>query len=345
MKNIIELLKDILTNDFLNLDATIFALGPQYQPEKMEETIQTAPFSLIIGEHPSQYSVSPLMWNAEYNLTERNELFLPADIPTEKQDAFIKLLQLGLELANAQFRVLTITNPYKISAFKFFAKEARNLQDIIIEDDARRIGATNQILIGPDNRFHVINSDGRGMVRSIDSHLASLSLGKLGSGPVALIGAGGAARGIADQLAKRLNNSNGQLHIFNRTLAKAEELINELSEYFPSCVIKAYPLTELEKLAPEYAVIVSAITKGNPLVENKVFSTLKDNTLVVDANYGANSMIMSSASKTNAFVRDGSGMVVEGYIIPSRQIAALWGGKVEEEVYQKIGNLFGYKPL
>lgn len=341
-------LKRLAENDLLQMQEANFALGPEYQPALNANRLEYEPLSFIVGEHPSEYSVSPLMWNAEFKLREAKGVFIPVDIPQERHSDLTALLDIAFSAGAEHFRVLTVTNPYKIQALEYFRAQAlKHPSRVVISEDAKRIGATNQILVGPDSVFHVINSDGQGMVNAISTHLAEMKAGELKHKHIGVIGAGGAARGIVYELAKRVVQGRGSISLFNRTESKAASLALELLEFFPGLIITAHPLDALPLLAREEDLLVSSITTGDPLAEHAVYQTLAPRTLIMDANYGENSVLekhAAEADRTDLSVRDGSGMVVEGYVIPSRTLAGLWKYAVPTSVYKTIGKLFGYSP-
>lgn len=309
----------------------------------------SGPFSVIIGEHPSAYAVSPRMWNQEFGLRGAEGVFFPIDIPVERQDDLTAVLDVIFTTGAEHFRVVTITNPYKIAALDYFRAHARKSPErVIISADAERIGATNQILIGSDNVFNVINSDGQGMVNAIATYFADMEGKNLKDRKIGVIGAGGAARGIVYELVKLTSAGRGSVLLFNRTVEKADALAREFKQFFPDAKITARPLSDLSKLAMGQDILVSSITEGDPLFDQGVYKELLPGTLIVDANYGEKSVLAKGAAKQaperDLAVRDGSGMVVEGYIIPSRMLAKLWGYDVPASVYEKIGTLFNYKP-
>lgn len=247
------------------------------------------------------------------------------------------------------FRVLIVTNPYKIKALEFMKEMSEKFPGKIdISNDARLIGATNQILVGPDDVFYVINSDGHGMANAVESFLATRGAGDLAGKNVGVVGSGGAARGIIHELAKRISRkAGGTLTIFNRTVEKAEELVKTFAPYFPHVALEAQPLSALSELAVTKDLLVSSITSGDPLNELGVYSLLKPNALIVDANYGDNSVLEANAKASGRHdldIHDGRGMVVEGYIVPSQRMAKLWDYKVPTKVYSTIGQMFGYNP-
>lgn len=347
--NISKQISLLAGNDILHLQESIFARGPEYRPTLGAERINREPLSFIVGEHPSAYSVSPLMWNAEYKLRSAGDTFLPIDIQSEKVGGLEALLDVAFTVGAKHFRVLTITNPYKIRALEYFRNQAKKFpKRVAISTDAERIGATNQILVGPDNVFHVINSDGQGMLSAIETYLAEMGLEDVKDMKIGVIGAGGAALGIAYELVKRTSAGRGKVTLFNRTVGKAIDLARRLTEFFPTARVDAHPLDDLARVAVDQDVLVSSITEGDPLFDHGVYGLLPQKTLIVDANYGEKSVLAGNtkkqAPKSNLTVRDGRGMVVEGYIIPSRVLAALWGYEVPSSIYEKIGTLFGYKP-
>jgi shikimate dehydrogenase len=302
-------------NDPLHLQESIFELGPGYRPTINEARLDSEPLSFIVGEHPSAYSVSPLMWNAEFKLRSVKGTFIPIDIPPAKTDYLAALFDVAFAAGAKHFRVLTITNPYKIKALEYFRDKAGEFPARVkISPDAAEIGATNQILVGPDDVFHVINSDGQGMVNAIEARLTQLSRGELRDKSVGVIGAGGAARGILYELAKRVSKGRGSIALFNRTVSKAVELAHELQRLFPGVNITAHPLESLARLAKEQGVLVSSITGGDPLWEHRAYETLPQGTLIVDANYGKNSVLAEHAAlagRLDLEIRDGRGIVVE----------------------------------
>lgn len=348
---LINRLRLLADNNVLRLDNALFKLGPEYRPFPLDqERFDNEPLSLIIGEHPSEYALSPIMWNAEFRLRGSQELFLPIDIPAAKKENLLSLLELAFKVGNRHFRVLTITNPHKIDALDYFRqKQAEFPKRVAISDDALRIGATNQVLIGPDDIFHVINSDGRGMANTVENLLEAKAAGKLAGKKIGIIGSGGAARGIIYEIAKRVHEGkDGSVQIFNRTVAKAEELAEEFSAYFPDLKLSAKPLADLPIQAKSCELLISSITSGDPLSEQSVYIHLPKGMLLIDANYGANSVLKQNATvagRNDLDIHDGSGMVVEGYIIPSQELAKLWGYEVPSDVYRKIGRLFGYRPI
>ncbi|WP_323846101.1 shikimate dehydrogenase [Microbulbifer magnicolonia] len=112
-------------------------------------------------------------------------------------------------------RGLNVTMPFKLDACEF-ADE--------LTERARAAGAVNTLAKQPDGSVLGDNTDGAGLVADIKNHLGWEIRGKR----VLLLGAGGATRGA---LLPLLNETPAQLHIANRTAAKAEQLAEDFSAY------------------------------------------------------------------------------------------------------------------
>jgi shikimate dehydrogenase len=87
---------------------------------------------------------------------------------------------------------------------------------------ARRSGAANVLSFEPDGRILAHNTDGPGLLRAFEVQAPGWDAR---AGPVAVLGAGGAAKGAVAAL---LAAGTPQVSIINRTLAKAESLAEAL---------------------------------------------------------------------------------------------------------------------
>ncbi len=352
--NIYRELQKIAHNDLLEMSDRLFASGPLYKPETPTvDAFDQAPLSMIIGEHPSEYSVSPLMWNAENFLTGKPDLFLPFDIPLSRRDDLARLLDYTFAVGKRHFRVLVVTNPYKVESFRHFhALHAIYPERIVITDGVANIGAVNMILIDQDDVFHLVNSDGQGMGNAVENFLG----GSLAGRRVCILGAGGAARAVLYEIARRVSaGPGGSVVLFNRTFEKGQKLIEEFAPYFPELHLSAEKMENLKAFYEQDAllcdrqdVLITSITSGDPLLDYRIYETFKPGVLIVDANYGDNFVLSRNAAyagRNDLNIHDGRGMVIEGYVIPSKMEAEFWKREISGEVYQKIAALFGYSLL
>lgn len=152
---------------------------------------------------PVAHSRSPLIhnhWIREHHLEGAYGLF-PVN-PINLEAAIRGLQALGLAGCN-------ITIPHKINAMAYVDW---------VDPLAKRMGAINTIVVQPDGALHGYNNDGFGFIQSL---LESQPAWHANTGPIAVLGAGGAARGVVVSL---LDAGANNIRIVNRTHSKAEEL-------------------------------------------------------------------------------------------------------------------------
>ena len=152
---------------------------------------------------PVAHSRSPLIhnhWIREHQLNGAYGFF-PVN-PNDLEAAIRGLKALGLAGCN-------ITIPHKVNAMAFVDW---------VDPLAKRMGAINTIVVQPDGALHGFNHDGFGFIQSL---LESQPTWHANAGPIAVLGAGGAARGVVVSL---LDAGATNIRLINRTHSKAEEL-------------------------------------------------------------------------------------------------------------------------
>lgn len=131
--------------------------------------------------YPVEHSASPLMQNAAFATCGLDCVYVPFRVPPDGLSAAVEGIKaMGLAGVN-------ITIPHKEAVAVF-------LDDVSAE--AKLIGAVNTV-VNLDGRLVGHNTDGRGFLRSLEEEAGFLLPGKT----ALLLGAGGAARGVAVQLA------------------------------------------------------------------------------------------------------------------------------------------------
>lgn len=153
----------------------------------------------VIGD-PIEHSLSPWMHNAGYvalGIDAAYERFQVA--PSHLAEAVEGLCALG-------FSGWNVTLPHKETIIPFLDT---------LTDQARRAGAVNTVKIHEGQRIGH-NTDGDGFVRSVQGDINGFRGKK-----AVLLGAGGAAKGIALALAAQ----GMEVHILNRTPEKATALV------------------------------------------------------------------------------------------------------------------------
>jgi shikimate dehydrogenase len=210
---------------------------------------------------PVAHSRSPLIhnhWIREHHLNGAYGLF-PVN-PNNLEAAIRGLQALGLAGCN-------ITIPHKVNAMAYVDW---------VDPLAKRMGAINTIVVQPDGALHGYNNDGFGFIQSL---LESQPAWHANGGPIAVLGAGGAARGVVVSL---LNAGATHIRLINRTHSKAEEL----AQAFGSAVTSVKWEAREEALTGA-ALLVNTTNQGmhgEPALELSL-NNLPVEALVCDAVY------------------------------------------------------------
>jgi shikimate dehydrogenase len=202
----------------------------------------------------------------------------------------------GFEATVAAFmeaggRGANVTVPFKLEAYALATE---------LSVRAQAAGAVNTLRFSGDI-IYGDNTDGVGLVTDIVRNAGIALQGKR----VLLLGAGGAARGV---LLPLLEQQPAELVIANRTLDKAELLVQEFSA--PHGVLRA---SSYDALDGAYDVIVNAtsasLADALPPLDGGVFAA---GALAYDMMYSRDATpFMRFAASHGAAVRDGLGMLVE----------------------------------
>lgn len=197
-----------------------------------------------------------------------------------------------------------VTLPLKQAAF--------SLCDDLTER-ARRAGAVNTLVRNGDT-WHGDNTDGVGLVRDLtDRHALDLRARR-----TLLLGAGGAARGVAPAL---LDAGIGDLYIVNRTAQRSDALADALGE--PGRVHPRY-LQDLPSMG-EFDLIVNATSAARDGgIPSMPRSIIGPRCAAVDLNYGEVAIPFLAWARASGChdVVDGLGMLVE----QAAASFALWHG-------------------
>ncbi len=164
----------------------------------------------VFGD-PVKHSKSPIMLNRAFRETGLNAAYSAYHVAPERLgEAIAGIRALG-------FGGVNVTIPHKVEVMRYLDE---------IDADARAIGAVNTV-VHRDGRLIGYNTDGIGYVRSLKDETGIQLAGKR----ILLLGAGGAARGVAYALA---NEQPERIWIANRTKERAIELAQAISARVPS---------------------------------------------------------------------------------------------------------------
>jgi len=249
--------------------------------------------------HPVAHSLSPRIHAAFARQTGVAMEYVAIDATAEDfANAIGAFASIGGRGAN-------ITLPHKERALALCSQAS---------DRARRAGAANT-LTRVGSHWHGDNTDGIGLVHDLTERHRHDLRGRR----VLLLGAGGAARGVAPAL---LDTGIDSLWIVNRTPEKADALYDALGE--PARVHTRY-FSDLASLG-NFDLVVNATSAGRsdaPLA--LPFSLLGARCVAVDLSYGEAAITFLAWARAAGceHAMDGLGMLVE----QAAESFAIWHGQ------------------
>ncbi|MEO5766549.1 MAG: shikimate dehydrogenase [Casimicrobiaceae bacterium] len=186
---------------------------------------------------PVAHSRSPVVhnhWLAEHRIAGRYVLFA---VPPEKLEPAVRgLSALGLRGCN-------VTTPHKQAIFPLLDR---------VDDLARRIGAVNTVVVEKDGTLTGFNNDGNGFILSLREADPKW---RPDSGPVVVLGAGGASRAVVASLAAQ---GATEIRVTNRTSDKAREIADAIGS-----VVKVVPWEQREEALDGVAMLANATSLGS----------------------------------------------------------------------------------
>lgn len=192
---------------------------------------------------------------------------------------------------------LNITVPFKLDAFAFADQ---------LSERAKLAGAVNTLKKLADGKVLGDNTDGAGLLRDITKNLAWKIAGKR----VLVLGAGGAVRGV---IAPLLIENPQRIVIANRTLSKAEELVQLFTAGKHAQESKVLRASSLQIHARPFDIIINATSAslGGEMLELPP-TILASGACCYDMMYGKElTPFLQWAKQHGAQVADGLGMLVE----------------------------------
>jgi shikimate dehydrogenase len=189
----------------------------------------------LMGD-PVMHSRSPLLhnyWLKHYGLA--GSYVLLAIKPENLEPAIKALPALGFAGCN-------LTIPHKEAAMAMMDH---------VDPVAKRIGAMNCVVVGPDGRLSGFNNDGYGYIEGIREEHPDW---RADTGPVVVIGAGGGARAVVSALC---DAGAPEVRLINRTQERAERLAEEYG-----APVKAHPWQDREAALSGAAMLVNTTSLG-----------------------------------------------------------------------------------
>lgn len=205
-------------------------------------------------------------------------------------------------------RGCNVTVPFKLDAFRLARRHS----------ERALLAQAANVLRFDDGVWFADNTDGIGLVRDIERNAGI----PLAGARVLLVGAGGAAAGALGPL---LAARPAQLVLANRTVDKAQALVDRHADLATGCRLQASPLDDAGE---GFDVVVNATATSLQGAAIPVAArVLRPGALALDMMYGAAARpFLDWAQAHGAQPRDGLGMLVE----QAAEAFALWRGVVPE---------------
>ncbi len=242
---------------------------------------------------PVGHSLSPAMHNAAFAELGLNWAYVPLPVQPGDVEQALK----GLTALN--FVGCNVTVPHKQAVMRYMDE---------LNEAARITGAVNTIHLR-DGKFYGANTDPAGFLNSLQEagcHPCGMR--------VAVLGAGGAARGVVYALARAEVDS---VIVFNRTAERAAFLVDDLADAFPDSHLSFAALTNeaLSALADKVDLVVNTTSAGmTPRVDTCPWPadvSLPGNALFYDLVYNPlETVFLARARAAGAAGIDGLGMLV-----------------------------------
>jgi len=254
--------------------------------------------------HPVAHSKSPQMHNAAFADLGIDCRYLAFDVAPER------IGEAGASIRALNMRGVNVTIPHKVAVIPYLDE---------LSEEARLIGAVNTIVL-QDGRLIGHNTDGIGYISALREETGVTVIGKR----VLLLGAGGAARAVAAQMALY---GAAKLTVVAREAAKAEELACHLAHLTETDGISFARLHELgAAFTADYDLIVNTTPVGmHPHVDEVPMPTewLHGDQLISDLIYNPRmTRFLLEAAERGCTVHGGLGM----FIHQGAHAFALWTG-------------------
>jgi shikimate dehydrogenase len=254
----------------------------------------------LIG-YPVKHSLSPVMHNAAFRALKINAEYRLFQVPIEKLRDFF-LFDNPVKDTNGEFIYrqdmggFNVTLPHKESVLKYLHW---------LSPEVKFAQACNTIVIKEKNSLEGWNTDGIGFYQHLNNDLNF----DISGCKVIIIGAGGAAKAISDQLAR---HKAKEIAIHDIVKEKSSKLASRLKTEFPQCITTSLDVLDyLDVKNTDLLINATPIgmKESDPLVINP--QVLHSRLLVYDLIYNpAETKLIKEAKNRGAKVSNGLGMLL-----------------------------------
>lgn len=220
----------------------------------------------VLG-YPVAHSHSPPMQNAAFGAAGLDAVYRAIEVRPDALEATLK------KLHAEGYEGLNITLPHKEAALGLAESASA---------EARAVGAANTLRRSKSG-WEAHATDGPGFLAWMDERGVTLS-----GAQVLLLGAGGAARGVAWSL---LSRRVAAIDVASRSPARARTLISDMeatAQHWTRLTAAALSETPSERDGPRWSLLIRALSSEELTPgEERWWSGLSPRGLAVDLNYGA----------------------------------------------------------
>ncbi len=239
----------------------------------------------VLGD-PINQSMSPAMHDHWFQENDVDATYIPIHVTEENLgETVASLKRLGCSGWN-------VTVPHKSAIIPFLDE---------LDPSAKVMNAVNTVEVLADGSLRGSNTDGEGFVRSLEEAFGD----RCQNDQVLVVGAGGAARGIAYALHEA---GYGPITFTNRTIDKAVRLAEGISQ------ASVVSIDEAEQNLAAYGLIVQTTSVGmNFAQQGKPIDPKNVSTGAVVADIIYNPLeteFLIEASENGAYILNGTGMFV-----------------------------------
>lgn len=269
----------------------------------------------IVG-YPVEHSLSPLMHNTAFKALGVNAVYQLFPLTEDELKPFFDDLR---EKGNSIFG-LNITVPYKEKVMGYLDS---------LSPFAARIKAVNTVVISDERKLAGFNTDGPGFL----AHLEELKF-NIQNKRIAILGAGGTTRAILATLCL-LSEQPESIRIYNRTVAKVEELVSGLGQQMDIGKIRI--VSRPDDLDLELADLLINTTSVGLKEEDPVIideNLLHQDMLVYDVIYNPQeTKLLKAAKARGAQTANGLGMLFYQGVLAFQH----WAGReIDETIKEKM---------
>ena len=194
----------------------------------------------VIGD-PIKHSKSPLMHNAVFSALNMNAKYKAIHVPEDKIEEFV-------EFAKNELYGFNVTVPHKKNIIQYLDG---------ISDECKVTQSVNTVSV-ENGKLYGQSTDGYGMEMAI---FEAFNI-PLKDNKFLFLGAGGTVNAVSYHF---LNNGADSVYIVNRTLSKAQKIVERLKKAFPQKNITCAQMSDVQvmnEILDSVQVIIQATSLG-----------------------------------------------------------------------------------